>query len=272
MRLWRFAPVAVAALALTACGGSSGGALSLDPVAKAADKTSSVGSEKVSMTGTMDLSGQTIRMTGGGAVDMDAHTGTFNLDMQPTGQNASLHIDEVMQGTTLYMKMPQSMTKLPKPWVKLDLQQAGKKLGVDMSAMTSNQNDPSQMLDYLRSSGNVTKLGQETVRGVDTTHYRAVVDLRKAADAAPPDKRAVIRKNARRLIELTGVRKYPIEVWIDAKSLVRRMKFTMNYGRMLAGAKFTMTMDLYDFGTRVNVQAPPADQVVDISQLSGAGG
>ena len=270
MRLWTLVPCALAALGLAACGG--GGALSLDPVAKAADKTSSAGSEKVSMTGTMDIAGQTIRMSGDGAFDTNAHTGTFAVDMQPTGQSASLHMDEVMQGTTLYMKMPQSLSKLPKPWVKLDLQQAGKKLGLDMSAMTSNQNDPSQMLDYLRAGGNVTKLGDDTVRGVATTHYRARVDLRKAADAAPASKRATVRKNAQRLIQLTGVKSYPVEVWIDGKSLVRRMKFTLNYGRLLAGAKFTISMDLYDFGTPVNVQAPPADEVVDISQLSGTGG
>ena len=54
------------------------------------------------------------------------------------------------------------------------------------------QSDPPQFLAYLETvSAGVTKVGTETMRGVDTTHYHATLDLAKAVDRAdvPPSLR-----------------------------------------------------------------------------------
>ena len=78
----------------------------------------------------------------------------------------------------LYTRMGLLSQQLPKgkKWLKLDIEKLGKGLGIDVSQL-SQYNDPTKMLDYLRSSGDVDEVGKEDVRGVETTHYRAKVDL-----------------------------------------------------------------------------------------------
>ena len=52
----------------------------------------------------------------------------------------------------------------------------------------------------------------------------------------------------------------PDDVWIGDDQLIHRMGFGF-------GPNETMTMDFTDFGTAVDVQAPPADQTVDAFKL-----
>jgi hypothetical protein len=59
----------------------------------------------------------------------------------------------------------------------------------------------------------------------------------------------------------------PFEVFIDDDGLLRRM--TMDMNMTTAGEAMTMAlkMDYFDFGTDVNVQAPPAGDVFDATGL-----
>ena len=76
----------------------------------------------------------------------------------------------------------------------------------------------------------------------------------------------------------------PVDVFVDAQGRVRRMALQLHLGLSGLGAlvggsgqagssggtpaiDMTMTLDLYDFGTPVDVQAPPAGQVVSIGSL-----
>ena len=63
----------------------------------------------------------------------------------------------------------------------------------------------------------------------------------------------------------------PVEVWIDGDNLVRRMRQSFEGAQMDAGVQvdMTTTTELYDFGTTVNVEEPPADQVVDFQDVLG---
>jgi hypothetical protein len=208
------------------------------------------------------------------------------MDFDMTGLPASaqlggptLHMSMVFEGLDLYMKLPPSLAaQIPggKPWLKLNLQEAGKQAGIDLSQLLQSGNmsqDPTQMLDYLRAaSGEVTKVGNEQVRGVDTTHYRATVDLKKVPDAAPSGQRAALRKQIDQLIALTGTRTIPTEVWIDGDNLVRRVKLSYVFDQNGERGSTTVLEELYDFGAQVNVSPPTADEVVDITQLLQQGG
>ena len=144
-------------------------------------------------------------------------------------------------------------------------------LGVSLSQLSQFNNDPRQMLDQLQGiAGEVEKIGEEKVRGVDTTHYEASVDLHKYPDRLPPEQREAARQSVERLIDLTGRSSYPIEVWIDDDKLLRRMK--LGYSIKIPGqaeeASFSMRMEFFDFGTPVSVEPPPEDEVTDISELA----
>jgi len=166
-----------------------------------------------------------------------------------------------------YMKLPPgSGASLPpgKEWFKLDFAKLGKQQGLDLSQlMQLNQSDPSQALDFLQgASDDFEEVGQEEVRGEQTTHYKGTVDLEKVAEEAPAD----VQEQYRKLSELTGDKKVPMDVWIGDDGLVRKIAFTQAVPN---GGSVKMEEELYDFGTDVNVEEPPANQVVDLQDVLG---
>jgi hypothetical protein len=100
------------------------------------------------------------------------------------------------------------------------------------------------------------------------------VDLRKVVEQAPEAFRGQLRASIDQLIELSGVRSVPTEVWIDDDGLARRMRLTYENMRFAPGQQgdMTMEMDLYDFGVDVDVKPPPKDKVTDHQELMTQGG
>lgn len=287
------ATLAAVALCFAACGGAgSGGALSIDPVAKAATETAKLPSEKVSLHATIQAPGlsQALPFSAEGAVDNTARQGKMTLDMSafarsvPSGPLADptlWHGQEVFDtshGIVIYMRLPflNSLAHIDKPWVKLDLAAVGRQLGVDVGQFTQlGSGDPAQSLDYLRAtSGKVTKVGTEQVRGVTTTHYAATVDLERYPNLVPSSKREAMRKSIEKLVELSGRKTIPVEVWVDGQKRVRRMKMAVPSKSARGTATTRMTMEFYDFGAPVSVQLPPASQTVDLQDVmkNAAGG
>jgi hypothetical protein len=72
-----------------------------------------------------------------------------------------------------------------------------------------------------------------------------------------PELKAQIDK----IVAVSGISRVPVQVWIDDDGFVRRMTQTLD--------GMTMTTELYDFGTDVSVEEPPANDVVDFSALMG---
>ena len=66
----------------------------------------------------------------------------------------------------------------------------------------------------------MTKVGTETLDGVETTHYTATLDPAKIPNGA-------------RLQKLTGASYQPVDVWIDSDDHVRRlhMAYSMSGSR-----------------------------------------
>ncbi|HWI74907.1 MAG TPA: hypothetical protein VNT55_23295, partial [Baekduia sp.] len=86
----------------------------------------------------------------------------------------------------------------------------------------------------------------------------------KSGDA---DAKASVEK----LIKTAGTATIPIDVWVDAKHLVRREKVAYDVTVQGQKASFDMTVDLTKFGVEVDAEAPAADDVVDFSALTAAG-
>jgi hypothetical protein len=229
-------------------------------VAQAADKTASAGGAKMAFV--IQVQGQTLH--GAGFVDPKGRRARLTFQL-PKGQGA---METVYVGQTIYMQFPPALrSQVPggKSWVKIDLRQFGQKQGIDIGALQSTSgNDPSAQLEQLRGAGDVKKAGTEQVRGTPTTHYTATLDLRRAADRAPAAQRDAARRSIDRIIKLTGQSTLPTEVWLDAQGRARRMKVSQS----IRGQSFTYTMDLYDFGTREALKAPPASETADLTQLA----
>jgi hypothetical protein len=163
-----------------------------------------------------------------------------------------------------------------KGWIRFDLQALGEEAGLDFDQLMQlgSQSDPSQALAYLRAaSDDIQEVGSEEVRGVETTHYRMTVDLARVAAAAPPAQREALQAQVDELIEKSRIQNVPTDVWIDEDGLVRRQRLTYENMAFAPGVHgdMTMTMELFDFGVDVEVDPPPASQVVDLQELLKGG-
>ena len=266
-----------AALLLTifagACGGD--GALPGESVAQAAELAKEQGSANVSMTMDMTIpNGGSISMSGEGAFEFDTagNRGHLTFTATGTGDGAAAAeqigtMEAVYEDFVAYMKMPILANVLPegKTWIKIDFQKVGEQMGIDFQQLAQlGQNNPMQQLDYLKGVQNIEEVGTEDVRGTETTHYKGVIDF----DALQKDVPDEVGGSIDKIQELSGIDQAPMEVWLDADGLPRRMKLDFTYD-MPAGsgpmsdAKMSMTMEYFDYGTDVTVEVPPASEVFD---------
>jgi hypothetical protein len=252
-------------------------------VAEAATKTADTGSSRIAFEASLSGGGlpQAFEFTGEGEVDYRSRQARLTYDMSDFVSGGG-QFDLIMDGAVMYMRFPRELgAKLPegKAWVKVDLGKVGRELGIDIDElMQLNQGDPAQVLSYLRgASEGVDEVGEEEVRGVETTHYRARVDLRKSVELSTetldPVTRAALRESVDRLIEMTGTETIPIDVWIDEEGLARRMAmaFDMRVPEATGKTHMEMSFELFDFGTAVDVEPPPAGDVIDLQQLIATG-
>jgi hypothetical protein len=265
---------ALTVAAAAGCGGG-GSALSFDPAASAAT-TAGAGSAKLAFDTTMTTGGKTVHMTGDGDVDFRNRQASMTFDVGdllrasglPAAANERWTV--VTQGLIVYMHAPTLSQQLPgaKAWLKLDVEKLAQSRNVNLGQFRQlTQNDPTQMLQYLKAaSGRIDKVGTEDVRGVQTTHYRANVDLDRVADQAPPDLRKTYRASIQSLKQGLGTDKIPVDVWVDGKSLVRRLS---EHLPIAGGGDVDFAVDFYDFGTPVTVSAPPASETLDLGQVLG---
>ena len=181
---------------------------------------------------------------------------------------------------TVYMKMPEEFAAQvsgAKPWMGMDLIAVAKQQnGVNLGQMRSGvAQDPTGQLEYLRGvSESVEKVGEEQVRGAQTTRYEATIDLRKAATQEGPEAREAYDET----IEMLGASKLPVEVWLDDQNRIRRFAMNLtvpmpenaaspNASREDATMRTQTVVEYYDFGVPVDVQAPPPEQTMDGSEL-----
>jgi len=126
----------------------------------------------------------------------------------------------------------------------------------------ANNPDPTNYLGYLRGvADTVQTAGNDTVRGVPTTKYTGSVDLQHAIDR---ETTGTTKQSIQRLVTLVGDLRMPFTAWIDNEGRLRKLTLTMDLSAIAAklGAPagtrpvITVTLEMYDFGTPVNVQAP----------------
>jgi hypothetical protein len=284
-------------LPLAACGSTGGGggnATSSAPsLAEAATKSASAKTLKMdlSMTMTSPSLPKAMMMTATGVEDNVRHRADMQLDMSSLvsslGSNAPSQFTDptLWRGEeiadfgsghfVLYMHLPVLTNLIPgrKPWIKLDLGAFGKRLGINFSELTQFSSNPGQTIDWLRATnGAVTVVGKQTIDGVQTTHYKAAIDLTKYPDLVPTARRAAVRRAINAVTNLTGLRTFPVDVWISDDGLVRQMN--MSFTEDVSGQQLTMYMRtrFHGFNAPVSITLPPASETLDSSQFIGSGG
>jgi LppX_LprAFG lipoprotein len=249
----RYLALVAMALALAACGGGSGGALSLDPVASAAERTSKAGSIRFTLTiagGT--ASGRYIAATARGVANNT--DGSTRMSMSFTEAGKTVRVRGVVLGSDFYMNAPVLRSKLPsgKSWIKVDLKKLAKEAGGDTGLFAeTQQGTPTTSLQALRKAGKTVKVGPAVVAGVPTTEYHTIVDAERIDEKFPD----------------LGIKRVPVDVWIDHKKMVRKIKLKVSAPNPNNSGDFTFV--LRGFGPAVSIEPPPSDQTVDIFDLKG---
>jgi len=245
------------ALPLVACGGSD--VTSLDPVAQAAEKTTSVSGAHFVMAARISAEGETVTFHGPGEIVDHGRTLHMSLSMPAsilgmkgaTGGNVTF--EAIGAGQYFYFRGGPFTELTGGKWVRVKDNDPSFNLG---------QNDPSKMLEYLRATSDVDEAGDDTVRGVPATHYRARIQLDKVAERVSPEAVQALRQMTRS----ASIKEIPLDVWVDDDGLVRRVK--MNW-HPRAGS-FLVSLDLFDFGD-VNIEVPDKSETTDLSSILGGG-
>jgi hypothetical protein len=280
---------AAAATALVAgCGSSSGGGggSAIIPsgapggsvqalLAGSVDKVDQAKNAKLHIDFSGSAAGQDLSFAGDGVADFAGKKFELTLNLPASAGIGSGTIEERVIGQNFYIKLPAAALGATggKPWVQFNASELG---ASSTTGLNFTGEDPTQLLATLRGvSDSITKVGTTQVRGVDTTHYRAQVDLAKAVQASGAD--------ASKLQEFTktlGSNTIPEDVYLDKDGLPRRFSVTVSpvipstsAGASASTATFTVTVDLYDFGTTdtSGIVVPPASELGSLPTGLGTG-
>jgi hypothetical protein len=127
----------------------------------------------------------------------------------------------------------------------------------------SSGSDPAGQIGAFRGVRKVEVVGNEDIGGESTTHFRGVLNVAAALRATPRSQRARLRAS----LSALGSKNLHFDVWLDGKDRMRKFVLKFTIVRQGVTAEGTTTFELSDFGVKVNVQAPPADQVIPYSEL-----
>ena len=229
-------PLFLAPLALAACGGGGGTSTPVtgDPLGVALSKTLAQGSEKVTMEGTVDLSGQSVSVKGDGAFNRSGGTLHLHLDLPAIGATT---VDELVVDKATWISSPLLASSLHgKHWLKL---KGSTVLGFNVGVFAGVT--PTSAFAVLKNDDKLALLGTDTLNGVSTKHYHVVLNMTNH-----------------------DTRYNSADVWVDGQNLIRRVKLDFNANIASAGGDKThaiLTIDYSDFGTAVTATPPPASDV-----------
>ena len=172
------------------------------------------------------------------------------IDMQAsgTGQGAD-QLEMIMLDKVLYMSGV-GMDLGDKKWLKIDMSDPDSLFG-----MIGRSSDPETMFKAMEEPKEFEMLGTEEVDGVETNHYRVVMDTDAYIKAME-----MPAGLASSMPEDIGV-----EMWVDADDLPRQFRQELEIPAIAGGQASTSTTEgtYSDFGTDVTIEAPPAAEVSD---------
>lgn len=251
-----------------------------DPIAEAATLSSGTPGYQLNMEVTMSTPAASAPITAYGHAVVDVRdqsmsmTMSMDLSQEPQAAQAlgstAMRLDMILSHGVMYMRLPARVSQqVPqmagKEWLKFDLSKVAGLPGMSSLGNNPTMTDPSHLLQYLlAASDSVTNEGSQLIGGVPTTHYRVMLDLNNLAANLPAAERAAVQSALAQLRSSTNLSQIPMDVWVDARHLVRRIAMSL---ALPAGLQESMTVDLTDYGPQAQATPPPAGQVEDIGNL-----
>ncbi|MFJ4100670.1 hypothetical protein [Amycolatopsis japonica] len=281
-----FKLVAVAAaltLVVTGCGtrpadpaGNKGGELALaNPFTDAFGlvEAAKQGTRKTkSSKTTIDAVTKDAKVTGTLLAYYDGPASKIEANLTIAGEAGVLRLVD----QTLYLKLPpseQAELKTDKAWGKFDLNSADPRAKAMGKALLRSfeMGDPAKQLELIEKAGRIIRSEQTQLNGVPVNHYFVEYDVKKQIELflggdVPAEQRAEIEK---RLGDKDL--RVPAELWFNAEQLPLKLTMDLTSVMKSTGAseagEVKSTYTYSDWGTPVNVTAPPAAEVADYTEL-----
>jgi hypothetical protein len=254
-------------LVFVTSGGSTTAAIRPAALVQAsAQKTLGERTADVQLSGSINAAGITVPISGSGKIDFVNRD--VSLTMQTNIEGTSLSINEIFVGGNLYEQLSYGSSGSAQKWIEIQLPETSN--GVELG---DGDGDPASQLQLLTQQGaTVEKIGTETIDGVLTTEYSVVPSRQELVDGI---KRELSSENLPSELkqELQTYEQSPpslsMDVWIDASGLMRRMtiKVAMSVPGASGEVSENIVMTLDNFGSPVDISAPPSSDVESLSSL-----
>jgi hypothetical protein len=268
----------VVALVASACGGDKP-VDAVQVLAAAPDKTVAESTARVAGEMTIEAQGNSTQVSYDGVMELRGGRGTMTMDASSFGLPKGKIEMRIVDGT-MYMDFGSLADAIGE---KLPAEFGGKRwLSIDMSKLTQGaqalQNDPTaastSSLEYLRGvdADGIETMGDESVRGEPTTHYRADVDLgtlKKKLQSTDMSDSA--REYMERGLDAIDGTTLGIDTWIDHDGRVRRQEIDEKLRVQSRSAHLLMRMEYYDFGVKLDVEKPAASDVFSLGDFASLG-
>lgn len=251
---------------------------------KAAETTAAVKTQKMTIKIDSKIAGQSVSFTMDGEIDLENNRSMISMDLGEMlgsmggGDTAGVDPDmlkmtTITDGDTTYIKsaMFSMFSGDSKPWVSVPTNEMTS--GAN-SELGNSQTDPNAFLNFLEKTGSeVTEVGKEKIRGVETTHLKTVLDIKDLMSQVDADQQAEMQEQLDALGS-DAISEIPMEVWIDGDNMVRKMSMDMTVTAEGETVNMVMEIELYDFNKPVSITIPDPSQVspMDMSELGGGFG
>lgn len=271
------ATATVAALMLAACGQAPAPEERLSAAraaTSAADTASFVMDMAMEIDDDASAAAMDMTVAAEGAVDFAADTARMEMEMPGLGSA----METVIDGDSVYTRLPPMLTGGERPWVRQDAHETGGMDGLGMGPQSGLSDDPAGMVETLDEvDGEITELGEDEVRGDAVQGYGFTLtgaDLAETADTP----------------EALADLEIPAEAWLDADDRLRRMITEIDMSAMMEAVAqqmpdeggmpeglggmmgamtgtMTLTFEFFDFGEPVDIEVPDDADVLDSAEL-----
>jgi hypothetical protein len=285
--------VVLAAVLAAGCGGTTGAVPELSSFTNVAQTSAAADSASFSLEADVSVPGidKQLAFSAKGAVDTSAKRSRMSVDLSSVaelmksfgsslggtvtgdlGSPEDWKLEVIQDGDIAYVHFPLLAKQLPggKTWLKGDAKTLSSADAGQLKQFGSLAGtDPRDVFGLLEAvSGSIEAVGTDELHGVETSHYKATIDIAKLEQLVPAAQRdslGTVEQGARQ----AGLAEIPLEIWIDGEQRVRKLSIDVDAKQpgTSASLKASLVVELYDYGKALELELPPADQVADAATL-----
>jgi hypothetical protein len=237
-----------------------------NPIAAAAVRTQAMPGARFSIEAVYTSAGLPQPVVAHGSGAYNSRTGRAWATLEVPSPTGTQKVETVGTSRTVYTRSPSISAGLPpgRTWLGVEPW-----LGRGESAALLGNGSATDQLSMMRAvSSDIELLGDESVRGVPTHHYRGSVELAHYAELLREEGKLASAHQYEQLEKLMPA-PLEVEVWIDDTGMARRLREVMELPTSPGHPPVTtdLRMDLFDFGVAPKVKLPPVHEVFDSTPL-----